>query len=995
MSDYTLGIDLGPNSIGWALVDEKAGCLLNAGVRVFPEGVDRDQQGGELSKNETRRTARGTRRQIARRARRKKRLLKQLVEAGLFPSDPGEQEKLFSADPYQLRLRALTERLSIHEFGRVLIHLNQRRGFLLNRKSDRVKKKETSDMLKEISELANRIESGGHQTLGEYLAVFQEESRQSSARGLPEKIRGKHTRRDMYEREFALLWQRQQQYHPDLLTDDLRQKIHDTIFHQRPLHPVAKLVGRCELERGERRCPRADRQAQRFRLFQEVNNLRLLDMTTGEERPLEERERRTLLEYLATGKEKSFDDIREKLGFFESCKFNFEDAKRTKLQGMQTDAILANKNLFGKHWYDFPEPRKNEIVETLLEEQDPKALIEKAVGEWCVTPEVAEKLADVDLPAGYMNFSRKAIEKLLPHLERGLPLMAGDNSPSAMTEAGYLRPDQRRSKPLGFLPRPPQDIPNPIVRQALHEVRGLVNAIIREYGKPARIQIELAREVKGSLRSREEILKTNRERERERKEAAQKIEEEGHKPTRDAIERYRLWEEQTHICIYSGRTISLAQVLGGEVDVDHILPYARSLDNSYANKVLCFRSANAEKKDRTPYEWLAESDAARYDEILQRAQKLPYNKRRKFSRKDVELDHFIARQLVDTAYISRKVAEYVRCLGADVVCTKGQLTAELRHFWGLDNILNPAWEGYEKCRDDHRHHAVDAIVIALTDRSRLQQLAAVRRYTRDPLQRMLPPPWDNFRDDVEKAVNAINVSHRVRRKVSGALHEETIYGPTKQEGVFVYRKPVESLTTSMIEDIRDPSIREIIVRRLREHGIDPSAKQKISAAVWKEPLTMPSGVPIKKVRLLRKDKTVQRIRNGDAAAYIKPGSNHHVCIFEMPDGKRDAIFTTMLEAARRTRDGEPIIRREHPTCPEAKFLRSLSANEMVIIENGGKKELCRFETAAATSRQMWFRHHTFSGKSSDKRGQISRMPNSFEGRKVTVDRLGRIRWAND
>ncbi|HPA46870.1 MAG TPA: type II CRISPR RNA-guided endonuclease Cas9, partial [bacterium] len=576
MSDYTLGIDLGPNSIGWALVDEKAGCLLNAGVRVFPEGVDRDQQGGELSKNETRRTARGTRRQIARRARRKKRLLKQLVEAGLFPADPREQEDLLRADPYPLRRRALTECLSPHEFGRVLVHLNHRRGFLSNRKSDRAKKKETMGMLKEISDLANSIENGGHRTLGEYMAVFQEGSRQSSAKGLPERIRGKHTRRDMYEKEFALLWERQQEHHRDLLTEDLRLRIHDTIFHQRPLHPVAKLVGRCELEPGERRCPRADRQAQRFRLFQEVNNLRLLDMTTGEERPLEERERRTLREYLATGKEKSFDDIRKKLGFFESCKFNFEDAKRTKIQGMQTDAILTSKNLFGKHWHDFPEPRKNEIVETLLEEQDPKVLIEKAIREWGVTPEVAEKLADVDLPSGYMNFSRKAIEKLLPHLERGLPLMAGDDSPSAMIEAGYLRPDQRQRKPLGLLPCPPRDIPNPIVKQALHEVRGLFNAIIREYGKPARIQIELAREVKGSLRSRQEILNTNRERERERKEAAQKIEEERHKPTREAVERYRLWEEQTHICIYSGKTISLAQLFGGEVDVDHILPYPRS-----------------------------------------------------------------------------------------------------------------------------------------------------------------------------------------------------------------------------------------------------------------------------------------------------------------------------------------------------------------------------------------------------------------------------------
>src|SRR5947209_1267791 len=85
MAQYVLGLDLGSNSIGWALVDEIGQKLIDTGVRVFPEGVNRDQQGGEQSKSEQRRIARGMRRQIARRARRRKTLRSALVAAGLLP----------------------------------------------------------------------------------------------------------------------------------------------------------------------------------------------------------------------------------------------------------------------------------------------------------------------------------------------------------------------------------------------------------------------------------------------------------------------------------------------------------------------------------------------------------------------------------------------------------------------------------------------------------------------------------------------------------------------------------------------------------------------------------------------------------------------------------------------------------------------------------------------------------------------------------------------
>ena len=973
----TLGLDLGSNSIGWSIFDQDASRLVAAGVRVFPEGVDRDKQGGEVSKNEARRIARGMRRQIFRRANRKRKLCRILVDAGLLPRE--DVAEVLQLDPYDLRRRALAEKLEPFQIGRAVAHLNQRRGFLSNRKSDKAKEKETKGMLAEISQLQGAVEAAGHKTLGQYLAGLNDQA--PSLR-----VRGRHTRRDMYETEFEAIWAAQQVHYPQLLNDELRSKVHHAIFFQRPLRIPKAMIGTCELETGRRRCPRADRRAQRFRMLQEVNNLRLID-AGGEERSLAPEERSKLIAFLAQYDKRTFDQIREHLGFLETVRFNFERAERKSLAGMPTDKMLSHKDLFGKEWYDRPEEEKNRIVRALLEEEEP-VVLQRAVSEWGLSAEQAERLLDADLqPAGYFSYCREAIATLLPHLEAGLPLMTDDNTPCAITMAGYLRPDQREIPRLERLPQPP-DLPNPIVRQALHEVRKVVNAIVKEFGRPDRIHIEMAREVKGSLEERKRRLWDNKEREARRDQAAERIREANFKPTREGISRYLLWEEQGGMCIYSGRMISQAQLLGGEADVDHILPKARSLDDSMANKVVCFRSENDKKSDRTPYEWLAGSDPARYEQVCQRARKLGYGKYRKFLQKNVELDDFIHRQLTDTAYIAKAVRQYLQCLVAqpgDILCTKGQLTAELRQAWGLNTILRD--DGLNlKNREDHRHHAVDAIVIALTDRSVLQYLAR---------EGAVPPSRPEFRDEVAAVINSINVSHRVQRGIAGALHEETIYGPTEKPGHFAYRKPLESLTPNEVENIRDPEVRAKVLARLKKFGVEPGrGKARIPAEAWKEPLWMneEKKVPIHKVRLVKRDLTIQPIRNG--TAFVKPGSLHHLCIFLLPDGTREAVFVTMIEAARRAAMGAPIIRRTHPECEGAEFVMSLSRGEMVLANWKGQERILRFRTAASTQGQIYFVDPLDARPSSEQQSFVAGA-NTLRARKVTVDPLGRIRWAHD
>ena len=207
-----------------------------------------------------------------------------------------------------------------------------------------------------------------------------------------------------------------------------------------------------------------------------------------------------------------------------------------------------------------------------------------------------------------------------------------------------------------------------------------------------------------------------------------------------------------------------------------------------------------------------------------RAGKMPYSKYRRFIQKELELDKFIARQLTDTGYITRATAEYLRCLfeqDHEMLVLKGQLTSELRWQWGLETVLqelpdSPGWQDEKagrlrpgkKNRADHRHHAIDAVVIALTSCSRLQQLSRiVKTGGARSHGEILEDPWPNFRETVKQAVQRINVSHRVERKVRGALHEETRYGPTKKEGKWVVRKKLVDLSLTEIERIRDETVR--------------------------------------------------------------------------------------------------------------------------------------------------------------------------------------------
>ncbi|WP_372723218.1 type II CRISPR RNA-guided endonuclease Cas9 [Novipirellula sp.] len=1066
MSNVVLGLDMGPNSIGWALVrDGKNAELIDAGVRVFAEGVDAFDTGKEKSKNEARRLARAMRRQNRRRVHRRKQLITSLIELNLWPDNKDEQTRMYEKDPFVLRSRATSQPLEPFEIGRILLHLNQRRGFLSNRKKDRGDK-ETQGMLAEINQNERQRLQGGFETIGAFLAD-KHQSLEHSNRQQDDHVRARHLSRRQIFQEFEAIWNFQKAHHPALLTDHARwgnrvrpknaelaikpvqpiaksdpQRgrssdlesfgIEGLIFFQRHMYWPKSVVGSCELEPKQRRCPKADRHAERFRVLQEVNNLRYVDPDTGLPSALSPDQRTLLLDLLQRKSVASFSQIRSKLDFLDSVKFNLERGKRSSIKGMTLDAECAKH--IGPEWHDWDESRKDAIVELLRENQnDDDLVLQSLIQQFGLTAQQADAALNVDLPVGYIMLSRIAIDRLMPHLERGLIYQSqSDPKRSALHAAGYLRRDELQRRLFDSLPdftrvSPADcrigDLPNPVVKRALFELRKVVNAIIREYGKPDEVHVEMARSLQMGREKRKEYNTRMRENEKQRGDAAKAIRTIGERPSRDSILKYRLWQQQSLQCIYCGKTISQNQLHGGATDIDHILPRSLTLDDSQSNKVLCHRECNAAKNQQSPYQWLHVDAPVRYEQVCQRAAQLlkagqmPYAKYKRFFQKEIVSRDFINRQLNDTGYITRATVEFLQLLfdkPSKVLGLKGQLTAELRWQWGLDTILSelpdsPAWQEQdklnagEKNRADHRHHAIDAIVVALTNRSRLQSLSKTMRarISRNDDGRV-PVPWVNFRSSIARRIATINVSHRVERKVKGALHEETIYGKTDTANAWANRKPLADLTPAEVNRIRDCAIRKLVIARLSEAGIDLARGKKPDASKMKSALTnvcMPSGVPIKRVRLLKPEKTIQMLRSVDASsqAYVKPGSTHHLCIFEIhkdSKSKREAVFVTTLEAAKRIKDGIKIIQRTHPDYPDATFLMSLSSRELVLAELNGQEVLLQFKSAKSTTQQMEFAVHSDARRSSN-RSKVLFTPNTLLARKVTVDPLGRRRWAKD
>ncbi len=1061
---FVLGIDLGVQSLGWAIItlDEKdnpAG-VVRLGVRCFDSGVGSEEevaQGKEQSQNVERRGARLLRRQTWRRARRIAKVFHLLQRFGLLPAAPSstpEQrdalikkldaglraEYLPAGDrvaqhllSYRLRALGLDQPLSAFAFGRALLHIAQRRGFLSNRKAEgKETEKERSVVKDSISFLQSEIARTGSRTIGEYFAGLDPEE---------QRIRGRYTARQMYLDEFEKLWAAQAPHHQ--LDDAAKQAIHQAIFFQRPLKSQSGLIGMCELEPSQRRAPLASLEAQRFRYLQKVNDLLIITPEGFILAPSEE-QRAQLIDYLEHHAEITFDKLRTLWGLKVPRKprksskdepaesderpgynFNLERGGEKKLKGNVTRARV--ETALGFSLDDLMPDVREPFVTDLLEYENADALQRRLVQRYRFSEEQAAALAATTFEPGYASLSLVALRKLLPPMEQGTPFA---------TARKALYDQAQQFQPKDTLPplfQVKSQLRNPAVSRGLNELRKVVNAVIQRYGKPNYIRIELARDLKRPRKAREEIAKTMRKNEAVREQIVEQIRKFGiARPSEADILKVRLADECNWECPYSGKAISMETLLGPhpQFDIEHIVPYSRSLDNSFTNKTLCDVHENRmAKRNLTPYEAYSGNEQ-RWHEIIARVRRFrgpaAAAKLRKFSSKQLDSD-FAERQLVDTRYMSRAAAEYVGLLYGGSVdahgtrrvqVSAGGVTADLRRLWGLNRVLprdpndDDSHPG-KKSRSDHRHHAIDAAVIAMTSQALVALLSKCAQEASMIGSRRfldLDLPWPSLIDDLKKAVDEIIVSYRVKRKVRGRLHDQTNYSPPKpardaKGNVVEYRhvrKPLAMISADRIEKIVDPVVREIVQKHLDRHGGD--LKKAFGNPNNLPYLTARDGriIPIRKVRI-RENIAVLPIGKPPHLRFAAPGTNHHMEIVAVTDSRGrvrwEGKLVNMFEAYQRRRQHIPVVCRDHG--PNAQFLFSLACGEYVEMEHvPGERKVYR--VLSISSRVVEFRLHSDARPITElrklSRARVTRSPGALleaKARKVFVDPLGNVYPAGD
>lgn len=1021
---YRLALDLGSTSIGWAMVRLNRDtppapiAVIKAGVRIFSNGREPARQGEVgTSLAATRRAARAMRRRRDRLLKRKARMMKTLIKHGFFPADPEERKELELLNPYELRAKGLDKRLEPSEFARALFHINQRRGFKSNRKTDK-KENDAGALKAAIGALRSQIDSQGQggkaRTVGEWLwrRIKPENEGNPIRAGLvraryrenrvlkddgkerKEKSYDLYIDRAMIEGEFDALWAKQAAHNPKLFNEKARIDLKDCLLFQRKLKPV--VPGRCTLLPDEVRAPLALPSQQRFRIYQEVNNLRILKEDLRDE-PLTLEQRNILVDALEYNSKRSFTQIKRSLKLSGTTQFNLEDAKRQELKGNTTSAILSKSEHFGDSWFSFSEAKQDEIVMQLVTEENESRLVEWLQKESGIDEVRAEKIAGAGLPEGYGSLSEKALSRILPALRHEVITydkavqvaefehhshISHATTGEILSQLPYYGEYLQRH--VGFGTGVPEDPPekrfgkiaNPTVHIGLNQIRVVVNALIKRYGHPSEIIVEVARDLKQSREQRQEEQRRQADNQKRNKRlrsyAAEILQISLERVKHADIQKLILWEELSfnvaeRRCPYSGKQISAEMVLSAEVEIEHILPFSQTLDDSLNNKTVSMRQANRVKGNRTP--WDAREDFERqgwsFEGILQRAELMPKNKRYRFAADGYEKwlrddKGFLARALNDTRHLSRVAKEYM-----SLICPQntrvipGQMTAMLRAKFGLNDILGL---NGEKNRNDHRHHAVDACVIAVTDQGMLQKFANASQSSReqqlDRLVENMPLPWPTYRDHVSRAVNNIWVSHKPDHGYEAGFVDDTTYRPPH---------------------------------------LDPQGKWRTRGIGGNKPNERAADAPMIAITEL-----TQATRHKGEQPYkgYVGGSNYCIEIVRNEKGKWEGeIISTFAAYQIANQHGEQRLRHSSLSISGKPLVMRLISDDVVRMTHDGNEITVRMVTAA-NSGQIWFapvNEANVDARNRDKEDSfsyVSKRAGSLQAakaRRVTISPIGEIK----
>lgn len=933
VTPITFGLDIGIASVGWAVLEPER--IVALGVRAFDK-AETAKEGESL--NLARRTARLMRRRLYRRAWRQTKVARLLKREGLIGDSQFFHNQLPAPiSPWKLRVEGLDRLLTPEEWARVIYHLCKHRGFhWMSRaevkKAEEDSKGEGGKVKQGLAETARRMQAKNYRTAAEMvLAEFPDAQRNKQGNY------DKSLSRVLLADELDTLFRHQRELGNTHTNDAFKAQLLDRkqglFWSQKP--PLAgenllKMLGHCTFEKSEYRAPKASFSAERHVWLTRLNNLRIV--VDGVTRPLDEAERQLALPlpYTQAGDftHKQLRTALTKAGLWNGqvrfAKFPYAQTAEGKVKDPEGEVLVKLPA-----WQTLNKQFKAKGLETewqglagAAQSGNPEELDAIA---WVLTvykddAEIERELAKLNLPGGramvdalselsfdkFSNLSLKALRRIVPFMETGLRYdeaceVAGYHH-SQLFKAGegtevYLPPFYTGRDDKGRMVfNDDMDIPrNPVVLRALNQARKVVNALIREYGSPHAVHIEMARDLSRPLDERRDIEKEQKEyRSRNEKDKALFEEHFGQAPRGQEFEKWRLYREQQGKCAYSIAPLDLERLLEpGYVEVDHALPYSRSFDDSKNNKVLVLARENRDKGNRTPYEYLGGAEDSErwrlFAAYVEGNKAYRLAKRSRLLRKHFDGEDakgFRERNLNDTRYICKFFKNYVerylkladdsgakRC-----VVLSGQLTAFLRARWGLLKVRS----------DSDRHHALDAFVVAacshgmvkrLSDYARSKELESVRNGFVDmetgeivnpslyhQLKAHFPDPWTGFRhelearlfiDDPDKLREAVEdlgtyspnalaclkplfVSRAPQRRNGGAAHKDTIYAqPERLKAKGGVTQKV-ALTTLNLKDLDN------LIDRHRNEKLYAAISARLEAHDGKGDKAFPASNPLRK-----------------------------------------------------------------------------------------------------------------------------------------------------
>lgn len=921
---YILGLDIGITSAGWAVVNLDRRRIEHLGVRAFTK-AEQPKTGASLA--EPRRLARSARRRLRRRAGRLERVRDLFVQHGLLSENSLSTAFLTTndkLDPWQLRAEGLDRILTREEFARALYHIAKRRGFLSNRKHDRTG--DAGKMLAAIDSNKQALVEGGYRTAGEMLYVAKDERFQEPKRNKGDSYTNNIDRLMLMD-EIRLLFDAQRKLGSSCASQELENQFMEAFKWQLPFasgEDILRKVGYCTFlkDQEERRAPKAAYTTERYILLGKLNSISL--SANGDHRPLSQEERQIALAYAYQKQSVTYADLRKKLAL--PVEVRFRGLTYSRKRGQMEEDMACEKaavfHLSGYHAFKKAFTACG-IWEQVSGDQDLMDNLAYAltfyktdedIRSWLAEQGVEDSVIDGALTiTGFSkvgNLSTKAMRMILPYLEEGHVY----SKACELAGFSHYNPDGATPRSLKLPPIEADEIRNPVVIRALSQSRKVINAITREWGPPVAVHIELSREIGKTFDERQKINRVIEDNRRDRQADDDSfLKEFGIEPRGDTRAKWRLYREQNGQCAYSRRALDEKRLLEpGYAEIDHILPYSRSFDDSFANRVLVHCAENREKRNRTPFEYFGSNEArwAQFEAWV-RANIKDYKKRgyllkTSFDQRDEE--EWKKRSLTNTQWIATYLSNYLRRhlqfadaeVKSPVVCFSGRVTALARGLWGL-----------EKHREENDlHHAMDAAVAAVLTPGRIKAITEYRKaqemgrvtqivdeetgevYEVIHTQRFFfPEPWKRFRrellarlsDDPAAGIASLGlasyaedppklrpllVSRMPMRKIDGPIHAETIRSAREVEGkrVAVSRIRLVDLKDKHLEKLYAPETNRELYAAIRERMLQFGGEgKKAFEQEFRKPTR--SGKPgpiVRRVKIVESQPSGYQIREGIA-----------------------------------------------------------------------------------------------------------------------------------